>query len=83
MLADAVTQLSETISCAAETKAAVGAIRSKLDRSHDRVADIAAVRSWYLRSTYVNQTGAYSVNFATIFDPKNLATGLINLPATE
>jgi hypothetical protein len=38
MLADAATQLSETISCIAARKAAVGAIRSKLDRGYDRVA---------------------------------------------
>ncbi len=38
MLADAATQLSETISYAAEGKAAVGAIRSTLDRGYDRVA---------------------------------------------
>jgi hypothetical protein len=33
--------LSETISCIAARKAAVGAIRSKLDRGYDRVADQA------------------------------------------
>jgi len=37
ILADAATQLNETISCAAERKVAVGAIRSKLDRGYDRV----------------------------------------------
>ena len=37
MLADAATQLSETISCIAARIAAVGAFRSKLDRGYDRV----------------------------------------------
>ena len=44
MLADAATQLSETIGCAAETKAAVDAIRTKLDWGYDRVANEVADR---------------------------------------
>jgi len=38
MFVNAATQLSKTISCAAERKAAVGAIRSRLDRGYDQVA---------------------------------------------
>ena len=35
--------VEQTISCAAERKAAVGASRSKLDRGYDRVADFADI----------------------------------------
>jgi hypothetical protein len=44
MLADAATQLSGTIGCAAERKSAFNAIRRKINWGYDRAADEVADR---------------------------------------